>query len=270
MDLRHTCDATGLNRASTVNRLSGGLSDLSVTMLSLVPLNLMITLISGSLEIAYVHILWRHKGPAGRLVERDGQVPDVSACLTCSRLRAHGWREVVTYCYHFNPENAVSDYTRDMLSSYRQILALASCRLPPESNSTCHESPPSWHIPVRNNFPSYMMHPCSCALDHPVIVKLNVHDTILGNSLDRHALEINGHPPLELVRAHCEDLDALAKGDVRVVVLVENGQAVVSSSSALAYLNVVDGQPEHTVRSRGRRTARGQATQGNPSSTARA
>jgi len=68
----------------------------------------------------------------------------------------------------------------------------------------------------------------SSALHHFVVVKLNVHDAILGDRLDRHALKVYWQPPLELVRAHVEDLDALVERDVGVVVLVEDGQAVVS------------------------------------------
>ena len=65
-------------------------------------------------------------------------------------------------------------------------------------------------------------------LHHLVIIKLNVDDSILRNRLHRHALEIDGHPPLQLVRALVKNLDSLMEGDVGVVVLVEDREAVVS------------------------------------------
>lgn len=65
-------------------------------------------------------------------------------------------------------------------------------------------------------------------LHHFVIIELNVDDSILRDRLHRHALEIDRHPPLQLVRALVQDLDTLMEGDIGVVVLVEDGEAVVS------------------------------------------
>lgn len=56
-----------------------------------------------------------------------------------------------------------------------------------------------------------------------VIVELYFPDAVLGNRLNRHALEVYGHSPLELVRAELEQLHTLDEGDVWVVVLVEDG-----------------------------------------------
>lgn len=72
-------------------------------------------------------------------------------------------------------------------------------------------------------------HPCLSALHHLVVVKLNIHDAVLRNRLHRHALEVDGHPPLQLVRTHVQDLDTLAEGDVGVVVFVEDRETVVST-----------------------------------------
>lgn len=72
-------------------------------------------------------------------------------------------------------------------------------------------------------------HPCLSTLHHLVVVKLDIHDAVLRNRLHRHALEVDGHSPLQLVRAHVQDLDTLAEGDVRVVVFVEDGETVVSA-----------------------------------------
>lgn len=76
--------------------------------------------------------------------------------------------------------------------------------------------------------------PC-CALPAPlstlhyfVIIEFNVDDPILRDRLHRHALEIDRHPPLQLVRALVQDLDALMEGDIGVVVFVEDGETVVS------------------------------------------
>lgn len=72
--------------------------------------------------------------------------------------------------------------------------------------------------------------PCSTPLGahHDlVVVEWDRYDALLCNRLHVHALEINRHPPLQLVRTHAQDLDALLEGDVRVVVLVEDGEAVV-------------------------------------------
>lgn len=67
----------------------------------------------------------------------------------------------------------------------------------------------------------------SSTLDDPVVVKLYVNHAVLGDRLDRHAFEVDRHPALQLVGAHVEELDALSQSDVRVVVLVEDGEAVV-------------------------------------------
>jgi hypothetical protein len=41
------------------------------------------------------------------------------------------------------------------------------------------------------------------------------------------SLEVDGQPALQLVRAHAQDLHALLEGDVWVVVLVEDREAVI-------------------------------------------
>lgn len=106
----------------------------------------------------------------------------------------------------------------------------------------------------------------SSALHHLVVVKLNVHNPILGDRLDRHALKVYWQPPLELVRAHVEDLDALVERDVGVVVLVEDGQAVVSGQGASAIAQGQLGRETHTGRSHGRHRAAAPTTRGSPAS----
>ena len=60
------------------------------------------------------------------------------------------------------------------------------------------------------------------ALYDLVVVELYISYTILGDRLDCHTLEIYRHSPLELVRAKLEQLHALHKRDVWVVMLVED------------------------------------------------
>lgn len=74
---------------------------------------------------------------------------------------------------------------------------------------------------------SFLPFPLLSALHHLVIIEFYVDHSVLGHRLDRHALEVDGHPPLQLVRAHVQNLDALAERDIWVVMLVENGKAVV-------------------------------------------
>ena len=68
----------------------------------------------------------------------------------------------------------------------------------------------------------------SSTFDHLVVIELYIHDTIRLDRLDHHALEIDWQSPLQLVRAHRQQFDALAEGDVGVMVLVDDGEAVVS------------------------------------------
>ena len=59
-------------------------------------------------------------------------------------------------------------------------------------------------------------------------VVLDILHAILLDYFDGHALEVDGQAALQLVGAHAEDLHALVEADVGVVVLVEDGEAVVS------------------------------------------
>ena len=59
------------------------------------------------------------------------------------------------------------------------------------------------------------------------ILILHLPDPLLRNNLDQHPLKINRQSPLQLIRAHPQNLDSLLVVDVRVVVLVEDGEAVV-------------------------------------------
>lgn len=59
-------------------------------------------------------------------------------------------------------------------------------------------------------------------------VVLDFLHTVLLDHLDGHAFEVNGQAALQLVGAHAQDLHALIEADVWMVVLVEDGEAVVS------------------------------------------
>jgi hypothetical protein len=54
-------------------------------------------------------------------------------------------------------------------------------------------------------------------------------DAVFRHDLHVHAFEINGHPPLQLICAHLQDREALLEIDGGMVVLVEDGEAVVPS-----------------------------------------
>jgi len=60
-----------------------------------------------------------------------------------------------------------------------------------------------------------------------VRVVLLLPDTILGDDLDQHTLEIHRQTSPQLVGAHSQNLHALVEINVRVVVLVEDTEAVV-------------------------------------------
>lgn len=80
--------------------------------------------------------------------------------------------------------------------------------------------------------PIYLYTTC-CRLGTPnyaVIVKLYVGNAVRLDHLDNHSLEVDRQPPLQLVCAHVEDLEALGERNVWVVVLVEDGETVVSGS----------------------------------------
>lgn len=63
---------------------------------------------------------------------------------------------------------------------------------------------------------------------HPVIiVPGQFFDAVLGDDLDEHALEVNGHPSLQLVGAESQDLESPFQVHVGLVMLVEDGQTVV-------------------------------------------
>ena len=59
-----------------------------------------------------------------------------------------------------------------------------------------------------------------------IIIRL-LPNPILRHHLNLHTLEINRQSPLQLIRAHPQDLHSLLEADVRVVVLVQRRQAVV-------------------------------------------
>ncbi len=67
-----------------------------------------------------------------------------------------------------------------------------------------------------------------CRHDNSSILILHLPDTLLRDNLDQYALEINRQPALQLVSAEAEKLHALLEIDVWVVVLVEDGEAVIS------------------------------------------
>jgi hypothetical protein len=56
--------------------------------------------------------------------------------------------------------------------------------------------------------------------DLHVVLVIDILDTILGNDLDEHALEVNRETAFELLCTHAQDLKALLVVDVGVVVLV--------------------------------------------------
>jgi len=106
-----------------------------------------------------------------------------------------------------------------------------------------------------------------CALSYPVILQVDRNNTIFRHGLDLHALEIDGQPPLQLVRAHTQDLDALVESDIRVVMLVEDGKAVVSRADALVGPSSSFSAPTcHTEHSRVRHMGQAPGTRGSPAS----
>lgn len=59
-----------------------------------------------------------------------------------------------------------------------------------------------------------------------IIIRL-LPNPILRHNLNLHPLEINRQPPLQLIGTHPQNLHALLKTDIRVMVLVQRRQAVV-------------------------------------------
>lgn len=87
-----------------------------------------------------------------------------------------------------------------------------------------------------STFPSHpSLPPHSGTLHDPIVIEFYVNDAVLGHRLDRHSLEIDGHSPLEFVGAHVQDLDPLSERNIWVMVLVEDGEAVVSMKHGSVY-----------------------------------
>ena len=59
------------------------------------------------------------------------------------------------------------------------------------------------------------------------IIERLLADSLLRDDLHMQPLEINRQPPLQLIRTHGQELHAALEGNVRVVVLVEDREAVV-------------------------------------------
>lgn len=53
-------------------------------------------------------------------------------------------------------------------------------------------------------------------------------DAVLRHDLHLHAFKVDGHSSLQFICAHFQDLEALLEIDRWVMVLVEDGEAVVS------------------------------------------
>ena len=68
------------------------------------------------------------------------------------------------------------------------------------------------------------------------VVKVNLPNSLLINHLHQHSLEIDGQPTLQLIGAHGENLHTLLVTDVRMMVFVENGEAIVSMDLVSAVL----------------------------------
>ena len=56
-----------------------------------------------------------------------------------------------------------------------------------------------------------------------IIVVFLFSDSILCDNLDKHSLEIDRQPSLQLIGAHSQDLQPLLKFNIRVVMFVEDG-----------------------------------------------
>jgi hypothetical protein len=60
-----------------------------------------------------------------------------------------------------------------------------------------------------------------------IIIIVHVPYAVLRNNLYQHPFKINRQSSLQLICAHPQNLDSLLEIDIRVVVLVEDGEAVV-------------------------------------------
>jgi hypothetical protein len=103
--------------------------------------------------------------------------------------------------------------------------------------------------------------PLLSALDYSVVIELDVSDPVLCYNLDQHTFEVNRHSPLQLVRAHGQDLHALHERNIGMVMFVEDGKAVVPRRRAsVSYIlthrlaSTITMERRHTERSRERRT----------------
>lgn len=93
---------------------------------------------------------------------------------------------------------------------------------------------------TKGNQPYRLCPDISSTLDHGIIIVLHLPDPILRDHLHQHTLEVHRQSPLQLIRAQSQDLHSLLEINVWVMMLVEDGKAVVSVENValvLAFMN---------------------------------